>query len=142
MDQKQFWYLLKRDKKKPVNGVTLRNECGDIVTDKQDVSSMWYNHFETLAKWTEDRNYDEDFKSHVNERTEQFSKSDEETEGADNVLTVPVSKEEIEKICLKLKCGKAQDKSGLQGEHFKYAGPSVRYGHEQLQRDHHTKYFL
>ena len=125
LDQKQFWFLLRKGKKQSKYGSVLKQLDGSVITDESKVSDLWYDHFKDLAQVDNSNQYDQCFKARVDKEILAYESSNEEMVGCENVLNDPVSAEEVEKICSKLKCGKAQDPSGLQGEHFKYGGPSM-----------------
>ena len=123
LNQRQFWYLLKKDHQGQRHGNILRNSNGEIVTEKHKVVDMWKNHFSDLGLMCNDPKFDNNFKDFVESKVDQFNKSDEEME--QNVLSQPVTPDEVEKVCTNLKTGKAQDLTGLSYEHFKYAGRHV-----------------
>ena len=123
LDQKQFWYLLKRGKNITSKGHILKDDNDNITSDVNKVKNMWKNHFEKLGNPHNEVRYDHEFKELVDEQIQLMSLSDEEM--ADNVLEEPITAEEVEKVCVKLKTGKAQDFMNLSYEHFKFAGYHV-----------------
>ena len=116
LDQRQFWYLLKKDQKSRKHGHILKDNNGEIVTDQKVVSEMWKSHFDQLGKPSMCDNYDDDFKDFVESEVKSFELS--QNEMVDNVLSDPVSPDEVERVCRKLKTGKAQDFRGLSYEHL------------------------
>ena len=123
LDQRQFWYLLKKDKKSRKLGNALRVDCDTVVTDEEAVSELWKSHFEDLGKPSESKCYDDEFRDFVEEEVRKAECSLEEMDI--NLLAEPISESEVEEVCKNLKCGKAQDFTGLSYEHFKYAGSNV-----------------
>ncbi len=123
IDQRQFWYLLRREKKRQKKCNALRDVSGNIVTDENKIMEMWKVHFENLGIPSNDVDFDNEFKNFVNNEITSCVESAQEMNN--NVLSKPVDSEEVESVCKHLKCGKAQDLNGLTYEHFKYAGRSV-----------------
>ncbi len=123
LDQKQFWYLLKKDTKKSKHGRVLRNKDGIIISDVDSIGAMWEQHFSNLAQPNVKHDYDEEFKCEVERDISKFYDSLDEM--SKNVMEDPITTEEVKSVCKNLKCGKAQDFTGLHYENFKYASDSV-----------------
>ena len=123
LDQKEFWYLLKKDKKPNKQGHILKDQHGNIISDMSEVNRMWKDHFSKLGQPSVNDNYDDAFNEFVNMRLDEFCSSLDEM--AENVLEEPISVEEVKCVCKLLKCGKAQDFTSIQYEHLKYAGDHV-----------------
>ena len=124
LDQRQFWYLLKKDQKsRKQHGTMLRNLNGEIISDDTKILDMWREHFENLGKPSEHQNFDDGFKSFVESQVKKFN--DSELEMDKPILADPITDVEVDAVCKKLKSGKCQDFTGLSYEHFKYAGKSV-----------------
>ena len=123
IDQRQFWYLLKKDKKRNKKCVTLRNDYGEIVNDDETIVNMWKDHLENLGKPGMSDVYDDYFKDFVEHEISSCAESKEEMKEC--VLSLPISNVEVENVCKKLKTGKSQDINGVSYEHFKYAGLNV-----------------
>ena len=123
IDQREFWYLLRRDKKTGKHGHVLRDNQGNIVSDPTKVLSMWEDHFSTLGTPSECPSFDNGHKMYVEDQVKLFCNLLEEM--ALNVLDDPITSEEIENVCKKLKTGKACDFTSLSYENFKYAGTNV-----------------
>ena len=101
----------------------LRDEQGNIVSDPTKVLSMWEDHFSKLGTPSESPRFNSDHKEYVENQVQLFCKSLEEM--ALNVLEDPITSQEVENICKKLKSGKACDFTSLSYEHFKHAGANV-----------------
>ena len=85
---------------------------------------MWEDHFSKLGTPSESPRFYSDHKEYVENQVQLFCKSLEEM--ALNVLEDPITSQEVENICKKLKSGKACDFTSLSYEHFKYAGATVQ----------------
>ena len=123
LDQRQFWYLLKRDQRVRKNGNILKTVNNVIVAESDKVCDMWKKHFENLGKHSVNVNYDDDFAEFVKNKIKLFNASNEEM--SELVLDKPITADEVESICTKFKLGKSQDFSGLSQEHLRYAGKTV-----------------
>lgn len=121
IDQKQFWFLLNKKKRVNNNISMMMNASGETKSDQKDIEDIWFDHFSKLSKLSEDANFDEQFKKHVDHTIKQHSANPVTCE-TDSVLKDPITPAEIETISKNFKIGKAQDKKGLQYEHIKYAG--------------------
>jgi exonuclease III len=123
IDQRQFWYLLKKGRTSQRHGSVLKDTNGEIISEKDKVLNTWKDHFRDLGSKSDNPNFDSDFKEYVEAELENFCTSDEEMDT--NVFSQCVSADEVEKVCSNLKSGKAQDYTGLSYEHFKHAGKHV-----------------
>ena len=118
IDQKFFWILYNRNRSIQKTQQTELKVNGVTVRDVNKIADAWSIHFENVYSDVPDIMFDEQFRMSVQERISFIENGclSEECEQ----LSDPVSEEEIECLCAKLKCGKAGSFDGLVYEHLKY----------------------
>ena len=123
IDQRQFWYLLKKNNNPNRHSNILRDSYNAIISDNEGVIKLWEAHFKRLAQPSKSPHYDDNFKTFLENELNSFYSSPEEM--SSGVFNKPITPTEVRNVCIRLKCGKAQDFTGLTYEHFKYAGENV-----------------
>ena len=118
IDQKFFWILYNRNRCIQKTKQTELKVNGTTVRDVNKIADAWSVHFEHVYSDIPDATFDEQFRIAVQERLSVIG-NDSGNEQCENLLE-PVSVQEIEELCSKLKCGKAGGFDGLVYEHLKY----------------------
>ena len=121
LDEREFWYLLKKKSKTENKIGALKDKDGNIITDKHKIAELWHEHFQTLSRPNDNNSYDSEFKAEVNQCINKHCQDRNEDE-SDILLNHPVLTDEVKNVCDKLKSGKAPGVDGLQNEHLKYGG--------------------
>ncbi len=122
MDQRYFWYLVRRARKQPLsnmqNGIV--NESGTVVTESSDLLDAWVEHFVTLSKPQEGCDFDDDFKHYVENVVSEIDGGS--VAWHESLFDIPFTIPETQKVCNSMKCGKAGGWDGITPEHIKFGG--------------------
>ncbi len=121
VDQRAFWSLVnKRRHKRTTRVRPLETEAG-ILTDPTEIREGWRTYFEDLYTPKDLPQYDGSFKEEIEDRLRSF---DQEQSSESTLFHLPITVNEIQKQCKKLRTGKAAGFLGIQPEHLKYMGPT------------------
>ena len=119
LNQRYFWYLVNKKKRKPSSASPLKLENEKTVTKCEEIREAWHEYFKKLFTPSKSDDYDEIFKKRVESR---LQKMIEESYGTNENLLHDVTAEELNKIIKVLKCKKYQRNDGFTNEHVKYGG--------------------
>ena len=90
----------------------------EVVTDQKTILDIWEDHFRALSSTNSTATYSSEDEV---ERLMLHSLDNE-----DYLFDVPFVLEEVESVLKKLKLGKAAGHDGVQSEHLKFGGPTLR----------------
>jgi hypothetical protein len=93
---------------------------GRLITEKEELLSVWKAHYEQLYMPKESPVYDEQFKVFVEQQLKEYV--DLSANVTNDVLETPFTTEEVSNLCLKLPNNKVGGMDELVYEHVKYAG--------------------
>ena len=120
MDQKYFWYLVNKRKKKSGRLHPIKLKCGKIVTDPNVQRNEWKNYFQELYTPKCLDNFDDGFREYVENKLSDME--NESYNNEDNILLEEFTYTEVEFACKKLKSGKSPGWDEITSEHVKYGG--------------------
>ena len=127
-NQELFWTLFNR--RRIVGSTAVQHEIdynGKTYRGTECVADAWAQHFEDIFSDTAVSNFDEQFKTVIDEKI--FEINSRSFDDEDTHLDGPVTVSEISELCLKLKNGKAGGIDNITYEHLKYGGRTL---HEHL----------
>ena len=119
LDSKYFWHIVNKQKK----GTTftpIKNDENRMLTNLTDIRNEWTRYYDKLFSETDNEQYDDKFKTRINEEVSQFDKyatCQEYLEGG--TITI----DEIKACISKLRNKKAPGWDFITSEHLKNAGP-------------------
>ena len=125
IDQRFFWYLVNKNKRKPNHVSPIRNDSGEMLTEVDSIRLEWNEYYKRLysAPSYFDAEYNE-FIAHVDSTVTNASTSYNGT--GTHLEDGPVKINEIESEIQKMKCGKASGWDEISVEHVKYSGSLVK----------------
>ena len=115
-----FYKLINRQRQ---TGREILNELvinGDHLTESDSIRQGWADYFKTLATPEENKNFDEEYKAHIELRKHLIQNVCENDKNETEIST-----SDVQKVINSMKNSKAADKEGLTAEHFKYGGYSL-----------------
>ena len=115
-----FYKLINRQRQ---TGREILNELvinGDHLTESDSIRQGWADYFKTLATPVENKNFDEEYKAHIELRKHLIQNVCENDKNKTEIST-----NDVQKVINSMKNSKAADKEGLTAEHFKYGGDSL-----------------
>ncbi len=130
IDQRLFWKLINKRRKTKTHTVSpIVNKEGQTEREIGAITKVWKEYYHELYTPVQLDQYDENWKVTV----EQAITNEDMTprDGDSEILSNPITMEEVKGVCRKLKVGKAPGPDGIQAEHLKYAGPIA---HKYLAR--------
>jgi hypothetical protein len=101
IDQKYFWYLVNRYKRKGNTTHPIKLENGNIISDSDDIRDQWKVYLEKLYTPQSREEYDEEFKVHVEHSL--LDMACESYNNDDKCMNNPISTEEVRELCKNLK---------------------------------------
>ena len=121
IDQKYFWFLVNRNRKKSNAVSPIRDDNGEILTDIDYIRSEWNSYYRQL--YTAPTNVDTAYKEFVEEVNDRVARETEMVNGKGlHLEDGPVTLNEIVSELNKMKCGKATGWDGISAEHLQYSG--------------------
>ena len=119
VDQKFFWYMIRKNKCR-LNTVTpICNDNGEMLTTADDIRNEWNSYYQSLLCDNQSDDYDNKFMETILNRTPNVSNVN--TFGR-NLDGGPVSSDEISTLVHKMKCRKAPGWDSITAEHLKFSG--------------------
>ena len=120
LNQKQFWRLVNKGKKKSGRLHPIELTDGTILTDPQEQSKAWKQYFEELYTPTDNVNYDNDFKMYIDNEITRMEKDSMLND--DCIMSKELTLQEVQNVIAKLKCNTAPGWDEVTTEHVKYGG--------------------
>ena len=120
IDQKHFWLLVNRSKKKSGLLHPIKTADGKIITDPLEQVREWRTYLEKLYTPINDDKYDSGFKQAVERELEEMVIQSYFNE--DNILKDKFSSNEVMNVCKLLKRNKAPGWDQITTEHVKFGG--------------------
>ena len=119
IDQKYFWYMINKQKKRKQTVNPILDDSGELLTDVNDIRNEWNAYYEKLYNWEDPTIYDVNFSTAIeHEITSHFNSINEETYlRGGRINAVEVSCE-----VSKMKNKKAPGHDNITAEHLKNLG--------------------
>lgn len=123
MDQKFFWHLVSRSKKKKSKIRPIKAESGIMLTDPNEIAIEWGNYFKQLYSTHNNAEYDDIFKETV--EREISSTLHTQSTISEFLTGGVITHDETRKHIQKMKNGKAPGWDMIRVEHLKYGGDNL-----------------
>jgi len=123
VDQKYFWHVVNKSRKKSKRGCQPVKVNGTIISDPDDVCEAWRNHFTTLYREANLPHYNSNFKSEVDNAVMEMEAESHYREN--HVTHNSFTFKEVSDLCKKLKKNKAPGFDSISPEHILYGGDMV-----------------
>ena len=121
IDQKHFWYLVNKSRKKYCSVNPIRNEEGEILTDIQDIRNNWNDYYKRLLN-EYDGEIDMEFKNRVEKTVNTINQADD---NAEFLKGGKITDDEIKKHVMKMKSNRAPGWDEITTEHIRYGGSAI-----------------
>ena len=121
LDERQFWYLVNRNRHRESVVNPIRNANGELVTEPTEVIAEWEIYYRDM--------YEKKIKYNEYTHFQQVEESVSRVLGDskyESVARMPIVVQEVNSIIAKLKCRKAPGWDNITAEHLKYSGPICR----------------
>ena len=118
IDQRYFWFLVNKTRKRTNVIRPVRNDSGVLVTDVDCIREEWNNYYKTLYTENDNMNNDSEFKDHVETVVNSISSESE----PGYLKGGPITNAEVRKYVLKMKSKKAPGCDKVCSEHLKFGG--------------------
>ena len=119
MDQKYFWYIVNKHKRKGRNVHPIKTKAGIVLTKPGDICNEWKTYFQDLYT-PQSNNYDKEFQHHVDESI--VLMTGRSYLNKDYILEKPITRNEVKTAIKGLKRNKAPGFDNITAECFHYAG--------------------
>ena len=122
VDQKYFWFLVNKTRKKQQRVRPIQSDKGKILTDVNEIREDWNEYYKRLLN-EYDGEIDVKFNDHVNHTLIEINKISPQCEFLEGGI---ITGEEIRKHVTKMKSNKAPGWDGITVEHIRHGGYTLQ----------------
>ena len=121
-DRNKFWKRIKNTRQpKQSSSIAIKNRCGKVVQEIDDVVEAWRDHFSFLSSKKADPKYDGEHFDMVTNRVKEWAEGHE----GDDFLDEPFEQAEVAKAIKGLNKGKAAGCDSITAEHPQNGGKNL-----------------